>query len=56
MTQHLRIKVMRLETRMMNMTFGAFEEEKAVVVDEFLPTIEPAEGVKLAASGIVDQL
>ena len=56
MTQHLRVKVMRLETRMMNVTFGAFEEEKAVVVHELFSTIKSAEAIELAASGIVDQL
>lgn len=56
MTQHLRVKVVCLETRMMNMTFGTFEEEKAVVVDKLLSAVKSAEGVELAASWIVDQL
>lgn len=56
MTQHLRVKIVRFEARVMDMTLGAFEEEKAMVVDKLLPTVKSAECVEVAAGGIVDQL
>lgn len=56
MAQHLRVEIMRLETRMMNMALRPFEEKEAVVIDKFFPAVEAAEAVEVAARGIVDQL
>jgi hypothetical protein len=54
--EHLRIEIMRLETRMMDMTLWPLEEEKAVVVDQLLPAVESAKAVEIATGGIMDQL
>lgn len=54
MPQHLRVKIMRLETRVMDMRFRALEEEEAVMVDELFPAVEPAKRVEGAARWVVD--
>jgi len=56
MTQHLRIEVVRFKARMMDMTFGALEEEETMMIDELLAAIQSAEGVEFTAGGIMDQL
>lgn len=55
MPQNLRVEIVRLEARVVDMTFGALEEEEAVVVDELGPAGEAAETVERAARWVVDQ-
>jgi hypothetical protein len=55
MTKNLRVKVMCLKARMMDMALRAFEEEKAVVVHELLAAVKSAEAIEVASGGIVDQ-
>lgn len=41
--QHLRVKVVRLERRVVHVELGALEEEEAVVIDVFLAAAEAEE-------------
>lgn len=41
--EHLRVEVVCLERRVVDMADGTFEEEKSVVVDELVASIEPVE-------------
>ena len=56
MAQHLDIEIMHLKGRVVDVTHGTFEEEKAVVVDLFLAQVEAEERGDVGAGVVVDEL
>lgn len=56
MPQHLRVKVVRLEARVVHVHLGTLEEEEAVVVDEVGPAVQPEEDRLVDARRVVHEL
>jgi hypothetical protein len=54
--QHLRIEVVRLEGRVVDVHLGPLEEEEAVVVDQLVAAVQPEENGVVDALVIVDKL
>lgn len=52
----LGVKVKDLEGGVVDVVFGALEEEEAVVVDEFVPAVQVHEGGDVGAGGVVQQV
>lgn len=55
-TEHLGIKIVRLERRVVDVHLGAFEEEETVVVYEFVPAVESEEDGLVDTFVVVDKL
>lgn len=55
-SKKLGVKVVCLIGRMMDVRFGTLKEEKAVVIHQFLPTVEMEERGDVVVVGVVDKL
>lgn len=55
-SKQLGVKVVCLIGRMMDVRFGTLKEEKAVVIHQFLSTVEMEERGDVVVVGVVDKL